>query len=258
MSGDSAEELVVRDGGHLRRCTLARAERRNALSLELCRRLQAAIESAGADVAVIAIDHEGDTFSSGADLKEIAPALTRDDQSPRESPTLAAIRELFGSIERSDKPVVAAVNGRCIAGGLELALACDMIAASRSARFFDGHLAAGLLPGGGAAIRLPERIGEGRAFRLLVEGAELDAHQALAWGLVDVVVEDQSALAAWLTGLAAKLGTYPDGLAAGIKRQLLAAKHPRTGSRFAAELDELEAYVQTHRDELRRRLVRYR
>jgi len=258
MSGGAGEELAVRDGGHLRRCTLARVERRNALSLDLCRRLQAAVESAGADIALIAIDHEGDTFSSGADLKEIAPALTEDGQSPAGSPTLSAIRELFAAIESCEKPVVAAVNGRCIAGGLELAFACDMIVATGAARFFDGHLAGGLLPGGGAAIRLPERVGPGKAFRLLVEGVEVDAAEALAWGLVDVVVEDSAELGAWLERLAAKLGAYEAGLVAGIKRQLSAARHPRDGARFTAELAELEAYVPAHRADLRRRLDRYR
>lgn len=257
MSRRSGDELVVRDHGHLRSCTLARVNRRNALSLELCRHLEDAVESAGADIALITIGHEGDTFSSGADLKEIAPALTRDDQSPRESATLSAIRELFASIEQSEKPVVAAVDGRCLAGGLELALACDLIVASRAAHFFDGHLAGGLLPGGGAAIRLPERIGPGRAFRFLVEGVELDADQALSWGLIDLVVEDAAELATWVEELAARLGAHPPGLAGGIKRQLSAAKHPRAGKRFAAELEALEAYVQANRPELRRLLARH-
>ena len=257
MSRGSGDELVVRDHGHLRSCTLARVQRRNALSLDVCRRLEAAVESAGADIALIAINHEGDTFSSGADLKEIAPALTRDDQTPRESETLSAIRDLFAAIENSEKPVVAAVNGRCLAGGLELALACDMIVASRAARFFDGHLAGGLLPGGGAAIRLPERIGPGKSFRLLVEGAELDADQAFSWGLIDLVVEDAAELATWVEKLAARLGGYPPGLAAGIKRQLSAAKHPRAGKRFVAELEALDAYAQANRAELRRRLARH-
>lgn len=251
------DELVVRDDGHLRRCTLGRVNRRNALSLDLCLRLQAAVQSAGEAIALIVIDHEGDTFSSGADLKEIAPALTREDQTPRESATLSAIRDLFASIEQSQKPVVAAVNGRCLAGGLELALACDLIVASRGARFFDGHLAGGLLPGGGAAIRLPERIGPGKAFRLLVEGAELDAGEALVWGLVDLVVEDADELTQWTKQLAAKLGGHEPGLVAGIKQQLSAAKHPRAGKRFAAEMTTLDAYVEGHRADLRRRLDRF-
>ncbi|PYO60107.1 MAG: enoyl-CoA hydratase/isomerase family protein [Chloroflexi bacterium] len=250
-------DVLVRDEGPLRRCTLARVARRNALSLDVCRQLQSAVESAREDIALIAIDHEGDTFSSGADLREIAPALTADHAAPGESPTLRAIWNLFTAIESADKPVVAMVDGRCLAGGLELALACDLIAATTSARFFDAHLAGGLLPAGGAAIRLPERIGPTRSFRLLVEGIELDSRQALEWGLIDVLWGTRDELNSWLRSLSERLSAHPRGLVSGIKRQFAAARHPRDGRRFELELAELEAYVANGRSELRTRLHRY-
>ena len=250
-------ELLVRDEGPLRRCTLARSHRRNALSRELCDQLQTAIESAAKDIALLVIDHEGDTFSSGADLTEVAPSLIADDSGPAESRTLQAIWGVLAAIEGVAKPVVAVVNGRCMAGGLELALACDLIAATNVARFLDGHLAGGLLPGGGAAIRLPERVGLARSFRLLVEGIEIDAATALAWGLADDVFADRLELEAWLKRLGERLAGSPPGLASAIKRQLSAARHPRDGRRFQMELAELETYAKNNRQELRTRLRRY-
>ena len=244
-------DVLIRDDGHVRTCTLARTGRRNALSLELCRNLQAAVESAGADISVIVLDHEGDTFSSGADLKEIAPFLTADGAEPATSPTLQAIRELFSVIEESDIPVVAAITGRCLAGGLELALACDLIAATASARFFDAHLAGGLLPSGGAAIRLPERIGRSRAFRFLVEGVEVGAPEALEWGLVDAVFGNRAELDAWLASLGDRLAGLAPGLPASIKRQLREGRDRRDGPRFEIELEELQAHVAGNREYLR-------
>jgi enoyl-CoA hydratase/carnithine racemase len=257
MSSAPDNELLIHDEGPLRRCTLARTNRRNALSRELCAQLQSAIKSVAPEIALVGIDHLGDTFSSGADLREVAPALTADDAEPRESPTLRAIWSLFTAIETADTPVVALVDGRCLAGGLELALACDLIGATVLARFFDAHLAGGLLPAGGAAIRLPERIGPARSFRLLVEGIELDSRQALDWGLVDVVFGSRDELNSWLKSLAERLAAHPRGLVAGIKRQLAAERHPRDGRRFELELAELEAYVATGRTDLRSRLQKY-
>jgi enoyl-CoA hydratase/carnithine racemase len=154
-------------------------------------------------------------------------------------------------------PVVAAIDGRCLAGGLELALACDLIAATKAARFFDAHLAGGLLPAGGAAIRLPERISRSRSFQLLVEGVEVDADQALDWGLVDTVFETRDELSGWLGKLGDRLARYPPGLAPSIKRQLGATRHPRGGAEFELQLQHLQEYAERNRGYLREQLRRY-
>jgi len=152
------------------------------------------------------------------------------------------IRRLLTAIEAAPVTVVAAVNGRCLAGGLELALACDLIAATHDARFFDAHLAGGLLPSGGASVRLRERIGRGSAFRLLVEGAELDAEEAVDWGLADVMFDGHDELLAWARTLAARLSRYPAGLLAQIKGQLAHGREPRDGQAFDRELTDLDSY----------------
>ncbi len=127
------------------------------------------------------------------------------------------IRRLLTAIEAAPVTVVAAVNGRCLAGGLELALACDLIAATHDARFFG-------------------------AFRLLVEGAELDAEEAVDWGLADVMFDSHDELLAWARTLAARLSRYPAGLLAQIKGQLAHGREPRDGQAFDRELTDLDSY----------------
>jgi len=253
----ASADLLIRDEPPLRHCILNRVERRNALSLQLCEEVMDALDHPPPGVSMVVIGHSGDTFSSGADLTEIAPALLVARSEPSQATTLVAIRRLLAGIEECDVPVVAAVDGRCLAGGLELALACDLIAATQAASFFDAHLAAGLLPSGGASVRLRERVGRSRAFRLLVEGVELRSDEALAWGLADVVFANGEELLEWARGLAARLASYPPGLAGRVKHELRAGLQPRDGAGFKRELTDLDSYLEESRDEVRRRLARY-
>jgi enoyl-CoA hydratase/carnithine racemase len=249
--------LLIVDRPPLRRCVLQRPARRNALSLALCEDLRAAVSSVPEQIAMIAITNAGDIFSSGADLAELAPDLLRATPPPSHAPTLRGVRAALSAVEQAPVTVVAAVDGRCLAGGLELALAADCFAATRRSRFFDGHLTGALLPSGGAGIRLPERVGRGRAFRLLVEGVEIDADTALTWGLVDVVHADGAELSAWLEAMAARLAGLPGGLVRRIRHQLSAATVARDHLAFETELQDLDSYVLENRDELRLRLARY-
>jgi enoyl-CoA hydratase len=249
--------LLVRDETPLRHCVLDRPERRNALSLALCEELVGAVTDPPPTISMVVIGHSGDTFSSGADLSEIAPALLVADPQPSTAATLVSIRRTLTAIEESGVTVIAAVDGHCLAGGLELALACDLIAATKAARFFDAHLAGGLLPSGGASVRLPERIGRSRAFRLLVEGVELGGEEALAWGLADAVFADREELLDWARTLATRLASYPPGLVQRIKTQLRGGRQPREGPGFKRELTDLDSFLEEERDEVRRRLARY-
>jgi enoyl-CoA hydratase/carnithine racemase len=219
--------------------------------------LRSAIESSDSSIRLVIIDHRGEVFCSGADLKEVAPALFTAGNLPSEGATLEAIRKLFAAIELSPTPIVAFIDGRCLAGGLELALACDLITTTARSHFLDGHLAAGLLPSGGAPTRLLERLGPGRTFRLLIEGVELDANEARTWGLVDVVAENRPAFEIWLHQLAERLGGYPGDLVRRTKEQLATGRHPRHGTRFSLELEELDGYMNTSGDLVRKRLQRH-
>ena len=88
-----------------------------------------------------------------------------------------------------DRPIIGAINGFAITGGFELALACDVLIASTSARFADTHARVGILPGWGLSQKLPRMIGESRAKEISLTGNFVDAEQALAWGLVNRVLE---------------------------------------------------------------------
>jgi enoyl-CoA hydratase len=93
-----------------------------------------------------------------------------------------------------DTPIIGAINGAAVTGGLELAMSCDFLIASERARFADTHARVGAMPGGGMTIRLPQLIGIDRARRMTFTGDFIDAHTACAWGLVVEVVPHESLL----------------------------------------------------------------
>lgn len=164
--------------------TLDRPEARNAISLALQRDLADALDRATAedDVRVVILTGAGDAFCAGVDLKEFgrldgAPAAT-------DRP------DCWAALDRCPLPIVGAINGPAITGGFEIALACDVLVAGRSARFADTHGRVGVLPGAGLSQRLPRAIGIYRAKYLSLTGNFLSADEAAAWGLVSHVVDD--------------------------------------------------------------------
>jgi enoyl-CoA hydratase/carnithine racemase len=166
--------------------TLDRPNDMNALSSALVAALRTAIDEAALnpDAKVVVITGAGRAFCSGADLIEAADIATSIEAFRS---MVIPWRDAFNAIERCPKPVIAAVNGIALAGGLELALACDLIIASEAARLGDGHIRYGLVPGGGASQRLPQAIGSRQARWLMYSGEVLDARQAEAIGLVQKV-----------------------------------------------------------------------
>lgn len=167
--------------------TLDRPDQMNALSLGLIEELREVIEEASRDDAVhaVVLTGSGPAFSAGADLKE---ALVSVREPAAFRATIVAWRDAFRAIELCPKPVIAGLNGTTIAGGLELALACDLMVASDAARIGDGHIKYGLVPGGGGSRRLPDAIGTRAARWLMYTGRLLDAQEALALGLVQHVL----------------------------------------------------------------------
>src|SRR5690554_3392571 len=118
------------------------------------------------------------SFTSGVDAREL---LSDPDYVPPPVDPPTAIREV-------GTPVIAAVNGSCVSGGLEIALACSFIVASDRATFADTHARLGLTPGWGLSVELPATIGVARARQMTLTGLPVDAATALAWGLVNEVV----------------------------------------------------------------------
>jgi enoyl-CoA hydratase/carnithine racemase len=131
----------------------------------------------------------GRAFCAGADLKYLKQAIGDDQQGM--AGFLERLLALFDRLERFPLPVIAAVNGLALAGGLEIVLCCDLVIAGQSARLGDAHANYGLLPGGGGSVRLPRKIGPTRAKHLLFTGAFVPAADLVAAGLVNEVVPDE-------------------------------------------------------------------
>jgi enoyl-CoA hydratase len=183
MEPDSLVLVDVHD--HVARLTLNRPEARNALSPELVVQLQQACAQCEADddVAVMVLTGADPAFCGGIDLKRLAAG------------TSSAIGIIdSGPFPPHRKPIIGAINGVAVTGGLELALACDFLIASERARFADTHARVGVLPGWGLTIELPRAIGVRRARQMSFTGNFIDAATALAWGLVNEVVPHERLL----------------------------------------------------------------
>lgn len=169
--------------------TLNRPAAMNALSRQLRMELAEAVRSAtdSDDVRVLVLTGAGErAFSAGVDLKELAAGGFASDPQPEDDPLVA--------IAACPKPIIAAINGVAITGGLELSLACDILIASENARFADTHVRVGILPGWGLSQRLPRLIGISRAKEMSLSGNFVDAQTALSWGLVNRVVSSDELL----------------------------------------------------------------
>ena len=173
--------------GEIAVVTVDRQEKLNALNADVIRELAEVFANLGTDSAVRAIILTGAgerAFVAGADIGELA----------RMDP-VAAVRvsrdgqQVFLDIERCSKPVIAAIGGYALGGGLELALACHLRIASKSARFGLPEVGLGIIPGYGGTVRLTRLVGLGRAIEMTLTGEPVDAPRALACGLVSSVVD---------------------------------------------------------------------
>lgn len=173
--------------------TLNRPEAMNALSAALRVELadmMVAVEQ-DPDIRVIILTGAGDrAFTAGLDLKE----LGADTSNLGDANATDARRNPVKAIEGCSKPVIGAINGVAITGGFELALACDVLIASNTARFADTHARVGILPGWGLSQKLSRLIGIYRARELSLTGNFLDAQTAYDWGLVNRVVPPEDLL----------------------------------------------------------------
>lgn len=212
----STEELHQQQGDSVLWLKLNRPQALNSLTLSLVNALTKSIEDAqnDPDVRVIVLTGEGRAFCAGADLKD--PARSRPESGAEFVKAIGALTEL---IEMSTKPVIAAVNGIAVAGGLELVLACDLVIAAESARIGDAHSNYALFPGAGATVRLPRKVGLNNAKLLMFTGDLLPAIEWKALGLVNSVVADDAFIDA-VADLAKKLATKSPLILARMKQAL--------------------------------------
>ena len=165
--------------------TVNRPDKLNALNAETVGELRAALEQVAADVSVRAVILTGSgekSFVAGADIAELAKMTPLSGiEVSRQG------QDTFRFLETMRKPVIAAVNGFALGGGLELALACHFRVASENAKFGLPEVKLGIIPGYGGTVRLPRVIGRGRALELILTGEMIDAQEAYRIGLVNHV-----------------------------------------------------------------------
>jgi enoyl-CoA hydratase len=179
------ETLLLERTGRIAIVTINRPDKRNALNIKTREEGAAVLEELSSDnsVGVVVFTGAGDkAFVAGADIAEFSgrTAITQ-----RE---VMMGRSLFTAIDTFPKPVIAMINGYCLGGGCELALACDIRIASESASFGQPEINLGIIPGGGGTQRLTRLVGEGKAMELILTGEIIDAKSAFAIGLVNQVV----------------------------------------------------------------------
>jgi enoyl-CoA hydratase len=187
VSGAPGDEVLLERRGAVAVLTFNRPDKMNALSSALLDRFEALLDDVGSDPAVRAVVFTGAgdrAFVAGADIEEY---------SRQSDEGFAAYqrrsRALFSRVDDFPKPVVAAVNGYALGGGFEIALACDLIVASASARFGLPEGLLGLSPGGGGTQRLTRALGPYVAARVLLAADRLNADEARSLGLVAQVAE---------------------------------------------------------------------
>lgn len=168
---------------------LNRPQALNALNATLLQELMDALEAFDADpeVGAMVITGNDRAFAAGADIKEMAEASALE-MFQRE------MVEQFDRIRRIRKPVIAAVSGWCLGGGCELAMSCDLIIASETARFGQPEITIGVIPGAGGTQRLTRAVGKALAMEMILNNRTLTAQEALQHGLVNHVVSIEEVL----------------------------------------------------------------
>jgi len=184
VSDQTEAFLHVETSDGIRTITLDRPASRNAMTLAMRTRLCELFDEASADddVSAVILTAVDPVFSGGVDIKEVAATA------PGRSVARVMSRNPATAAQESTTPILVAVNGACVTGALEIALACDIIVASERARFADTHARLGLIPAWGMTARLPRSIGMRKAKELSLTGNFIDAEEALALGLVNHVV----------------------------------------------------------------------
>ncbi len=217
--------------GAVRRIRLNRPGSRNSINPDLIESLDDAVADAMADpgTEAVVISGNGPSFCAGADLRHLL-RLAYAGIDPLAF--LGTVSECFTRLELAPKPVIAAVHGHVVAGGLELALACDAVVARAGTVIGDGHIRNGLLPGAGSSVRLPRKVGDPLARRLMLTGELLPAEHFLPSGFVRVVAEAEE-FEATVTDVARSFTGLPPGQA--WLKQLLA--EPGTPEALLRELD---------------------
>lgn len=180
MAALNYHKLEKADG--VARITLARPKH-NVLNIDMMNEFNAELEklAADADLKCLVIGAEGPSWCAGVEVADHKPEMVHD--------MIATFNRIFELVDRLEVPVIASVQGACLGGGLEVAIACDIIVAGRSAVFGQPEIKLGFFPPY-AAMRLPQLVGPSRAIEICTTGKRYSAEESLAMGLVGYCVDD--------------------------------------------------------------------
>lgn len=229
MDFKTLEALSVTRDGHVATVSLRGPGKGNAMGLDFWREMPGVFDalSADDDVRVIVLRGQGKNMTYGLDLMGVAPVmmgLLQDAASAKSRMKLHDLvlewQESFDAIERCSKPVIAAVHGYCIGGGVNMIAACDMRIASSDAVLSLREVKLAITPDLGALQRLPAIIGQGMTRRLAYTGENITAQRALEIGLVDEVFESQEELFEEASALATEIANNSPLVVQGIKSVL--------------------------------------
>lgn len=250
MSDEQQVRYAVEGG--VARITLDRPDAKNALTSAMRDRLADLFDEASADlhVRVVVLTGTGDAFCTGADLRGGQSGPARPEGAPDVAPgDVARVvrrgwQRLVASVLDCEKPVIGAVNGTAAGAGVHLALACDLVVASTSARFIEVFARRGIIPDAGGAYLLTRLVGPQRAKELFFFGDDLPAAQAASYGLVNKVVEPE-ALDAAVDEWAQRLATAPTRALATTKALVNRAFESDRSTAFADEANGQELVATT-------------
>jgi len=231
------QTIILDQADHVARITLNRPERLNSFTRQMHAELSDALHQS-ASARVIVLTGAGRGFCAGQDLNDraVAPGQEVDLGETVEESWNPLVRRLA----TIPQPVIARVNGVAAGAGANVALACDLVVAARSAKFIQSFSALGLIPDSGGSWHLPRLVGQARALGLALTGEPLPASQAADWGMIWKCVDDD-VLDSTVDALAARLAALPPlGLAA--IKQLMRSTWSR----------DLETELDLQRDEMRR------
>jgi enoyl-CoA hydratase len=227
----SEPTVLVEMVGPVALVTLNRPEKLNALNEALRQELMLTLDRLAGDPAVRVALLRGagqKAFVAGADVAEFAG------RTPAEQRSVYARRRVYDAVADFPKPLLAAIHGHCLGGGCELALACDLRVADRSARFAQAEIRLGLIPGAGGTQRLARLVGAGQAMRLALTGDPIDAEEAFRIGLVEVLVDENRHVEKALE-IAQRIARWSPVALALVKRAVRAAFETPLASGLAVE-----------------------
>ncbi len=230
--------LLYRTEGHIAIITLNRPEVKNAFSPEMITLWRKFLEEARTDcnVRVVIVTGNGDTFCTGADVRELAAGKLRSWE--MKTFLWEGVHRIPLALEDIDKPVIAAINGPATGAGLDMALMCDLRVCSDRAKMAESYILMGIVPGDGGAYFLPRLVGISKAMELLLTGDMIGPKEALEMGLVNRVVPHERLMEETMA-LAEKIASRPPLAVAMTKR---AVYQGQTGT-LRAHLDYISSQI---------------